>query len=223
MQKEFKKITREEMQLIDKKAQEEFFIPEIILMENAGFKSAMVALRMVLGIENPKIVCVCGKGNNGGDGLVCARHLINKKIEVKIFLTDNPLEFKNSAALNYKILKKMKAKIFFLKQSLKIFKKSLEETNLIVDAIFGIGLKGKVDAFYQKIISLINKAQKPVLSLDIPSGLDANEGFKLGACVKATKTITFGLPKTGLFKNEGSFYAGDVLVTDISLPWQLLK
>ena len=169
--------------------------------------------------KDGEVVCICGKGNNGGDGLVCARHLINNDIEVDIFLVGNPESLKGEARINYNILKNMNETVRSLNnKNLNSFKSRIEKADLIIDAIFGTGLTGKIKQPYKKIIELINKSEKPVLSVDIPSGLDGTEGRPLPIAVKAARTVTFAWPKTGLKKNQGSYYTGDLIVADISIP-----
>lgn len=217
-------ITAQEAKQIDRRAQEEFGIPSIILMENAGRQAAEVAMDMLRGKEDSMIVCVCGRGNNGGDGFVAARHLINKGIAVYIFLIGDPLEMRGDARVNHTILQKMGAKIVCLedKEEFSLLRERLKEAGLIIDAIFGVGLQGEVEEPHRTIIELINASGKPILSIDIPSGLDATEGKVRGICIKATQTITFALPKTGFIKNEGPLYIGKLSVADISIPKVLL-
>lgn len=219
-----KSCTAREMQLIDKKAQEIFGIPSLILMENAGKTASEIALEVLPSSRKRNVVCVCGKGNNGGDGFVCCRHLINKGINVDIFLIGNPRELKGDAKINFEILKNMGKKVVSLKESnnLRHIVHKLKKANLIIDAIFGIGLTGPVREPYAGIISLINRYKKRVLSLDIPSGLDATSGRVLGCCIKANKTVTFALAKRGLIRNEGPEFCGEVVVADISIPKKLL-
>lgn len=219
-----KYCTVREMQLIDKKAQAVYAIPSIVLMENAGRSACEVALRMLPKKGRRRVVCVCGKGNNGGDGMVVSRHLINKGVDVAVFLIGALKELKGDAKINAKILKNMGKKIITLKglRNLSIFKRKLKAANLVVDAIFGIGLKDQVRQPYSDIINLINKSKKRVLSLDVPSGLDASTGKVLGVCIKATRTITFALPKTGMIKGQGLSYCGKVVIGDISIPPALL-
>ena len=219
-----KHITSKEMQQIDKRAQKEFGIPSIVLMENAGRKAFKIAHDM-LPKKQAKVICVCGGGNNGGDGLVCARHLINNGIKVDIFLVGQPGRLKGDAKANFRVLRKTGATIKILKgkKSLNSFKTNLKKAQLLIDAIFGIGLSGEVKEPYKSIISLMNQSKKPILALDVPSGLDATTGKKLGACIRAKKTVTFALPKTGFIKNDGPRYSGRVVVADISIPRALLK
>lgn len=217
-------MTAQEAKEIDRRAQEEFGIPSTILMENAGWQSAEVAMEMLQGKEGKSVVCVCGRGNNGGDGFVAARHLINKGIDVDTFLIGDPLEIKGDAKINYTILQRMAVKIVVLKnkEEFSLLRERLKETGLIIDAIFGVGLQGEVEEPYRTTIELINGSGKPVLSIDIPSGLDGTEGKVRGICIKATQTITFTLPKTGFIKNDGPLYTGKLIVVDISIPKILL-
>ncbi|MBM3253330.1 MAG: NAD(P)H-hydrate epimerase [Candidatus Omnitrophica bacterium] len=217
-------ITTNQMKQIDKKAQGVYGIPGIILMENAGINIAYQAIEMLK--NKPKKICIfCGKGNNGGDGFVAGRHLFNEDFKIKVFLVGEYREVRKEARVNLNILLKMGIEIYELSNFFnRIFiKKNLAHTSLIIDAIFGTGLKGKMPYATSEIIDMINLSKRPVLSVDIPSGLDADTGEILGGCIKATKTITFGLPKKGFFKGKGPLYTGRVIISKIGIPQVLLK
>ncbi len=218
-------ITPKQMQRLDNCAREKYGIPSIVLMENAGRVSADAAMSLLPARRGGKIACVCGKGNNGGDGFVCARYLINRGIKTDIFLIGSPGDLKGDARVNYRILQKMANFIHRLDvlQDLKSFSKHIQGCDIVIDAIFGIGLRGEVKEPYVSIINCINKSERPVLSIDVPSGLDALTGLVLGACIKADKTVTFAFPKIGFVKNKACLYTGDVIVKDISIPGELLK
>lgn len=220
-----KYITSREMKEIDRRAIEEFGIPSLILMENAGGGAALAALGMIKDQDCKKVICVCGRGNNGGDGFVCARHLINNGVDTEIFLIGESSELKTDAKINFDILRKMKAKIRFLKtdKDFKFFKEKLRDTRLIIDAIFGIGLSVEIKKPYSRVIRAMNQSKKPILAIDVPSGLDATTGNILGICIKAKKTVTFGLPKRGFIKSHGPENTGELIVADISIPKQLLR
>lgn len=216
-------VNSDQMREIDRRTIDEFGIPSIVLMENAGRGAAEVAMDMLSGKENPKIVCICGRGNNGGDGFVAARHLVNSGVETEIFLIGEPSELKGDADINFRILKKMKVDVRMLvKQNLKIFQEKLEKYDLIIDAIFGIGLSRDVEGLHRSVINMLNSSEKDILSVDVPSGLDVTEGSVKGVCVKATKTVTFALPKTGFIKNMGPVHTGELITVDISVPKILL-
>ncbi len=214
----------QQMREIDRRTIKEFGVPSIVLMENAGRGTAGVIFDMLFGKENRKTACVCGKGNNGGDGFVCARHLINNGIETDIFIIGELSELKGDAKINYDILKKMNVDIRrVVEQDFKLFQEKLKEYSLIIDAIFGIGLSGEVKEPYRSVINMLNNSGKEILAIDVPSGLNATEGNVMGVCVKAAKTVTFALPKTGFIKNKGPLHVGDLIIVDISVPVELLK
>jgi NAD(P)H-hydrate epimerase len=214
-----KYISVREARKLDKFAQDELGISGLILMENAGREAAEIACCM-LSAKRKYVVFLCGKGNNAGDGFVCARHLITKKIPLLVFIVEDPSVLKGDAMVNYLILEKMKAKIYSLKgnPSDNFLRRKLKDASLIVDCLFGIGLSGEVKEPYRTVIDLINVVRRPVLSLDVPSGLDADSGKPLGACVKATRTITFILPKKGFIRNKGPLYTGEFIIRNISVP-----
>jgi hydroxyethylthiazole kinase-like uncharacterized protein yjeF len=142
------------------------------------------------------VTVVCGRGNNGGDGFVAARHLMHNGIDVSIFIVADIKELRGEAEDNYhraeKIAKTMGKPIVTLNdKNLSSFANELEETSLIIDGVFGTGLAREVGHPEKSIIQMINDSGKPVLSVDVPSGLDATGGKTRGACIKATKTVTF--------------------------------
>ena len=212
-------ITPRKMQQLDLLAQTKYGIPSLVLMENAGRSAAEIILKMLTG-KKKSVVCVCGRGNNGGDGLVCSRHLINRGASVKIFMLGGSKSLKDDAKTNENILKKMGCRINIIKNSKNIqaLKQSLGKCSIVIDAIFGIGFKGQMRKEQAEIIKVINQSRKPVASLDVPSGLDALSGKVRDVCVKARTTVTFGFSKTGLIKNHGPFYSGRVIIAGISLP-----
>ncbi len=217
-------VGRDEMRELDRKAIEEYGIPGIILMENAGRNVAEEVIRSVDG-DNNRIAVICGKGNNGGDGFVIARHLYNSGYDVILFLmakVDDILS-DGDAGLNLRIIKNMNFTINEVlgNADIESMINNISGCSLIVDAIFGTGLKGELREPARSIIKRINNLNIPVIAVDIPSGLDCNEGKALGACLKAKKTVTFALPKKGFFAGNGPEYVGELLTTDISIPKDL--
>jgi NAD(P)H-hydrate epimerase len=219
-------LKRDEVREIDRKAIEEYEIPGIILMENAGRNVAEEILKMLSWPKKAKVVIFCGKGNNGGDGFVIARHLYNKGVNVSVYLLtriSNVLA-DGDASTNLKILLNMNLKVNELPEGdMKEIRKELQDCNIIVDAIFGTGLSGEVREPARSLIMEINETNIPVVSVDIPSGLDCDEGVVLGAAVKATKTVTFVAAKAGFFKECGREYTGELIVSDISVPKELIE
>ena len=213
-------VTREEMRRLDREAQEKFGISSLVLMENAGRAVFEAARSMLACKKEKKVLCVCGKGNNGGDGFVAARHLINNGFETEIFLTGDPKNLKGDAKINYDILGKMQARLESLRKERDFdnLSESLSRSHLVIDALLGTGISGEVKEPLAKVITLMNRSKKPILAVDTPSGLDTTEGKARGRCIKAAKTVTFAFPKTGFIKNDGPDKIGELIVADISLP-----
>ena len=221
-----KTLTREEMLELDRKAIEEYKIPGIVLMENAGRNVAEEILKMLDDPQQAKVAILCGKGNNGGDGFVVARHLHNHSISVYVFLVAKISDIlkDGDAGTNLQILLNMKIPV---KEILDIpgvnsILKELNGYNILADALFGTGLSGDVREPFKTLISGVNNLNKPTLSVDIPSGLDCNTGKFLGAAIKATKTVTFAVAKKGFYLNDGPSYTGKVIVLDIGIPKELI-
>ncbi len=244
-----KSLTREEMRELDRKAIEEYKIPGIVLMENAGRNVAEEVLKMVNNgdanmrqEETPaathappanetdsrhvKVAILCGKGNNGGDGFVVARHLHNRGIPVDVFLIAKIQDAARDgdAGINLRILLEMKIPVIeaFDVAGVNAVLKTLERYTIIVDALFGTGLSGEVREPFRTLIRGVNGLGKPVVSADIPSGLDCNDGRVLGEAVQATKTVTFASAKRGFYLGDGPSRTGEVIVTDISIPRELV-
>ncbi|MFC1632003.1 NAD(P)H-hydrate epimerase [Candidatus Omnitrophota bacterium] len=214
-----KTVSAKRMQQIDRIAVARFGIPAVVLMENAGRVSAVCALKM-LRAGQTKVVIFCGPGNNGGDGFVCARHLINWGLKVKVFFFGRSRKMPNAAKINYQILRKQGLNV--VANNAAALKSTLKKCDLVVDAIFGIGLKSNLRQPYAEVISSINAAAKPTLSLDVPSGIDATSGRVCGVAIKAKHTVTFSLVKKGLTCSPAKAYVGKLTVADIGLPAQLI-
>ena len=209
------------MQALDRRATEEFGIPSLLLMENAGRGAAELAFKAAKGA---RILVVCGKGNNGGDGFVAARHLFNRGLSVRILLAPPISELKGDAALNFSIASKMHIPITLLEDEIagKRLAASLVGADFLVDAIFGIGLSSAVLGVYETLIQTMNQSGRPILAMDIPSGLDSDDGSVHGIAVKASITAAMGMAKHGHFRGKGPVYTGQLAVVDIGLPRPLL-
>jgi NAD(P)H-hydrate epimerase len=215
-----KVVSAAEMRELDRTAIEDYGIPGVVLMENAGFQVVQVIRQMLPNVEN-KVVCVfSGKGNNGGDGFVVARHLYNLKADVKVFLLAKTEEISGDAKINMSIWENMGRKINIIDEnySFNDLRAVLAESELVIDAIFGTGFRGIPGPPAAGVIEMINHSGKPVVAVDIPSGLQADSGLVEGLCVRAACTVTFGLPKLGLVQEPGASYTGKLHVADISIP-----
>ncbi|MFL5245677.1 MAG: NAD(P)H-hydrate epimerase [Gemmataceae bacterium] len=211
-------LTREQVRDLDHQAIEEFGVPGIVLMENAGRGAAEVLLS--LGV-NGKVVLCCGKGNNAGDGLVISRHLDNHRVPVQILLFTRPEKLTGDAATNYQIAAKSELPICILgDEDIDSEKLSslLTEADWIVDALFGTGLQGPVRPPLDGVITAINGSGRRVLAVDLPSGLDCDTGRPMGATVRANHTVTFVAPKKGFECPDAANWVGRVHVVDIGAP-----
>ncbi|MDY0232216.1 MAG: NAD(P)H-hydrate dehydratase [Candidatus Saccharicenans sp.] len=220
-----KLLTAAQMREIDRITIEEIGIPGPVLMENAGLQ-VTAALREVLGVEaGMEVVVVAGKGNNGGDGLVVARHLRNQGVDCQVLLIGLMTEVKGDAALNLKIARNIGVKIIEVKDkaSWRRAKKILYETPIVVDALFGTGLSSPLKGLYEEVVEDINNSGTFVVSIDIPSGLSSDKFELIGPCVKADLTVTLGAPKVAHIFPPAEEYVGELLVADISIPSYLFN
>jgi len=217
-----KSVTAKQIQALDKLAIEKFGVPSLALMENAGRFVACEVLRQIKRVKGSKVCIVCGLGNNAGDGFVAARHLMNAGIKPLIFLIGQGRQLKNDAAVNYCILKKLKYPIKEIVKNQTLPGLDLRKADVVVDAIFGVGLNREVKNPFRNAIEIINENNKRILAVDVPSGLDATDGKIYGACVKAKTTITFTCAKKGFFKRQGPKHTGNVIIADIGIPVQLV-
>ncbi len=219
-----KVVTSQQIREIDRKAMEENNLSGLILMENAGLRIFQSLKNIYPDLRLKKIIIFAGSGNNGGDGFVVARHLYNYGVKAKVFLLSPFNKVIGEAEENLNIINKMGVKLFEVETTkLEEIQRTIQNSDLIIDAILGTGLQGKVTGLKAKIIDLINIANKDVLAIDLPSGLDTDTGKIEGSCIKATHTITLVLPKIGLLIFPGASYAGKVTVEDIGIPSYLLK
>jgi NAD(P)H-hydrate epimerase len=216
-------LSREEVRALDRRAIQEFGVPGVVLMENAGRGAA--ELLVSLGIKGTVVVC-CGKGNNGGDGFVIARHLDNRGISVRVLLFSRPEDLTGDAAINYQIIARAGLPIaIHAATSLddRAVQTELAAADWVVDALFGTGLAGPVRKPFDQIIAAINESPARILAVDIPSGLDCDTGEPLGPTVKAHHTATFVAMKKGFANTEAKRWLGQVHVIDIGVPRRLLE
>ncbi len=207
-------VTAEEMQRIDKTTIEEIGIPGMVLMENAG---RAVAEKIMDLVPEPtsQVWIFSGKGNNGGDGFVIARYLSESGYPVRVWLLAEPGGFMGDAAIHLHVIQNLGLCIQHIQDIQELDSLPWEEADLMVDAVFGTGLRGPVRGFAVDVIESINRCSCPVIAVDIPSGLNADTGVAEGSCIHATHTITIGLPKRGLLFSP---YVGRWEVVDIGFP-----
>jgi len=215
-----KLVTAEIMRKLDRQAIEGLGIPGALLMENAGRAVAEEVWRRW---RPRRVAVVAGKGNNGGDGFVVARHLSNRGVEVAVFLLARGQELRGDAQLNWRIWCQMGGHVQEVLSEEALEALSLRQFDVLVDAIFGTGLSSEVRGLQRRAIELINAAERPVAAVDIPSGVEASSGRVLGVAVRADLTVTFALAKVGQAVWPGLAQVGELVVADISIPRRLLE
>ncbi len=207
-------ISTPQMVEVDRLMMEEYGIRLIQMMENAGRNLAALSRQILTGdVGGKRIVVLCGAGNNGGGGMVAARHLSNWGAAVQLKVFGAPKRLKDIPAHQYNILQ-----VLGLVSRERI---DLEGTDLILDAMIGYGITGDPRGEIAQWILNLNQSGRPVLALDTPSGLDATTGVPGNPCVRAAATMTLALPKTGLRTPGAQPYVGDLYLADISVPPQL--
>lgn len=218
-----KLVTARQIQEIDSIAIQKFKIPSLTLMENAGCKVADIIREK--NRPGDSVLIVVGKGNNGGDGLVAARYLLEAGTPVELALVAPPGDLSPDSAANWEKIKGLNPRVVLVDKeaSLKELDGAISRSKYIVDAIFGTGLNTEVKGRYLKIIQKLNASSRPVISVDIPSGLSSDTGNPLGCAVRARVTVTFGLPKVGQVLPPGPEYVRELHVADIGFPSELIE
>lgn len=236
IEKGFEPISSSQMYEIENNGESIYSMKKILMMENAGSRVADFLIdEFKENIHNNSIVAVCGKGNNGGDALVAVRHLSgyilarnesNDKSNLSVILLCRPEELKTpESSLNWQIISKMESVRKFTLESDEIseIEDEIKKSNIIMDGIFGTGIKGEIKEPFSKVIEAINynKGTSFILAVDIPSGLDPDSGKIIDKAINADATITFHRPKHGILKNLEK--AGKVIVRKIGIPFESEK
>jgi NAD(P)H-hydrate epimerase len=213
-------LTRASARAVDEIAIRDYHLPGLVLMENAG-RGAAEWLRE-LGPASPVCIC-CGNGNNGGDGFVIARHLELFGIAVEVLVCCDPAELTGDARVNYDVVTAAGLPRWHLGRdgSLADLATRLTQAGWIVDALLGTGARGAPRDPLAGVIRAINAAARPVLAVDLPSGLDADMGEMPGECVRAQFTATFVAPKRGFAAPGARDVTGEVRVIEIGIPRRL--
>ena len=213
------RLSRQQVREVDRLAIEQYHIPGVVLMENAARGATAVARAMLRKFNLDAVLILAGGGNNGGDGLAVARHLHNAGRSVRIALCTDPAKYAGEALTNWRIIQAM---------GLATFPASFESLAnvtgaLVVDAVFGTGLTQPPREPFPEIVAAVERSALPVLAIDLPSGLDCDSGEPLGgACIQATRTVTFVAQKRG-FANPGSRrYTGRIAVVGIGCPAEII-
>ncbi len=211
-------LTTKQMADVDRLMTEQYGILLIQMMENAGRALAIQAQRMLTGdLTGQKVVILCGAGNNGGGGMVAARHLHNWGARVWALLVKERNSLRKVPSHQWDILRKMGV------PGTKQASNPPEQPDLIIDAIIGYGLQGNPVGAAVEWINWGNNRECTILALDTPSGLDTTSGIPGTPCIRATATLTLALPKTGLRSPQAKPFVGDLYLADIGVPADLYR
>jgi len=215
--------TRDEVRAFDRYAIETLGMPSTVLMENAGRQIADAARRMIEGLLDAHVLVLAGRGNNGGDGFVVARHLAIDGVRAEVVVVAARDQVQGDADINLAVLERMGFAVQCLDgpaaEIVRQVTPRLEKADLVIDGLLGTGTKGSIREPYASVITAVNAAGRPVLAIDIPSGLDCDTGRPLGPTIRAGRTVTLAALKAGFSAPTAAAYTGLVILADIGVPW----
>lgn len=213
-------LSAEQMREADRRTIEDIGIPSLVLMENAGRQVVAAMEAFFQDLSDRRVAIISGKGNNGGDGFVVARTLHQRGIEVSVFVIGTVADIKGDARLNIEILGRLGVTVVEIADEgqWELHFSEISDHDLIVDALFGTGLKSALSGIYETIIGDINGSAIPVVSIDLPSGMSADTHDLIGDCIDATVTVTLGAPKLPLILPPAEEKSGEVVIADIGIP-----
>jgi len=213
-------VTADEMRRMDGATIESFGLPGRVLMENAGRGATAFFLKAIYRQSTGPVGIAAGRGNNGGDGFVMARYLCQKGIPTTVFLFSPRDRIQGDASANLKLLDAMGVPVVEIvdEAAFEAQKSLMDRQRFWIDAIFGTGLSSDVRGYFKAVINFINDLKRPIFSVDIPSGLNADTGQICGVCIRAQATATFGFAKNGQFTYPGRSLTGKLKVIEIGIP-----
>lgn len=215
-------MSRDEVRAVDAWAISEMGVPGVVLMENAGRSCAELARRKLAQVNDPAVCIFCGTGNNGGDGYVIARHLLNSGLRVNVVLCGDRGNVRGDAKVNLDILARLGHRIEPLDPAggrlAQRVSTLAKDANWLIDAVFGTGLQGELREPYRSLVGAINAVDRPIMAVDIPSGLDCDTGLPLGNAIRAACTVTFVAVKRGFVVGpQAQAYTGELYVASIGV------
>jgi hydroxyethylthiazole kinase-like uncharacterized protein yjeF len=213
-----------QMREADRYTIEEIGIPSLVLMENAG-RQVVAAIEAAYESKlDGRVAVLCGRGNNGGDGFVVARTLLQRGIDAAVFVLGSLSDVRGDARLNLDILGRLGVTVVELadEQTWELHFSEIAQCSLIVDAVFGTGLKSALGGMMETVVADVNASGIPIVSIDLPSGLSADTPHLIGDCIDASMTVTLAAPKLPLVLPPGEAHAGDVVIADIGIPIEVI-
>ncbi len=220
--KKYRVMSRDEVRAVDAWAINEIGVPGVVLMENAGRSCAELVKEKLARVDHPNVCLFCGAGNNGGDGYVIARHLLNAGFHVKVILCSERAKIRGDAEVNLDILERLGQSVESLDMTAGGLASRIRllagDADMVVDALFGTGLQGDLREPYRSLVDAVNALGRPVLAVDIPSGLDCDTGKMLGTAIKATYTVTFVAVKKGFTASpDAAACLGELYIASIGV------
>jgi len=212
-------LTRDQVRRIDALAVEEYHMPSVVLMENAGRNAAQIINRQYADLAEKRVVIFCGPGNNGGDGFCVARHLHNAGWDVRVILAVPEQNLKGDALTNYKIIRETTICV----EPPTSARRALDWSGIIVDGLLGTGFTGQVRKPLDQLIDQINASGKPIVAVDVPSGLDCQSGQPADSTIRAAMTVSFVAVKSAMTGRQAMRYVGRVITADIGVPIELVR
>ena len=218
-------LNSSQMREADKRTIEDIGIRSLVLMENAGRQAVAAMEAMYTDLLDRRVGVLCGRGNNGGDGFVVARTLVQRGVDVAVFLLGGVADVRGDARANLEILGRLGVTVVEISdsQAWELHFSEVSDCTLIVDAIFGTGLNSPVSGLIESVIADVNASGIPVVAIDLPSGLSADSPKPIGPSIEATLTVTLAAPKLPLVLPPGETHAGDIVIADIGIPVEVIE
>ena len=213
-----------QMREADRYTTEEIGIPSLVLMENAGRQVVAAIEASYEAALQGRVAVLCGRGNNGGDGFVVARTLLQRGIDTAVFVIGAVADVRGDARINLDILGRLGITVVEIndEQSWELHFSEISQCTLLVDAIFGTGLRSPLGGMLETLVADVNAADIPIVAIDLPSGVSADTPHLIGDCIDASMTVTLAAPKLPLILPPGEAYAGDVVIADIGIPYGVI-
>jgi ADP-dependent NAD(P)H-hydrate dehydratase / NAD(P)H-hydrate epimerase len=213
-------LNAEQMREADRRTIHDIGIPSLVLMENAGRQVAAALESLYADLGERHLAIICGKGNNGGDGFVVARTLHQRGVSLSVFLVGQVSEVRGDARINLEILGRIGITVVEIADEgqWELHMSQVSSCDLIIDAMFGTGLKAALSGVYETIVADVNELGIPVVSIDLPSGMSADTADLIGDAIEASVTVTLGAPKLPLILPPAERQSGEVVIADIGIP-----
>lgn len=214
-----------QMREADRRTIEDVGIPAIVLMENAGRQVVAAMEATFEDLTDKSVAVLCGRGNNGGDGFVVARTLLQRGVDASVFVVGALADIRGDARTNLEILGHLGLTVVEIadSQAWELHFSEIAESDVIVDALFGTGLKTPLQGMLETVVADVNGSGIPVVAVDLPSGLSADSHDLIGDCIDATITVTLGAPKIPLVLPPAELHAGDIVIADIGIPDDVIE